>query len=78
MTLLRATTGDPQAVPAVVHLRIFAPGDFIFLRGPAVEATIQSDEREPLCDGVLRRCDSGAALCPLPSFNDALVMYAPT
>lgn len=47
-----ATKSGSEAVPAVVHLGVFAPGDSILARGPAVKMPVQSDECERLRDRV--------------------------
>lgn len=71
----RGAEGDSEAMPAVVHLRVFAPGDFILARGPAVKPTVESDERERLRDRVTGRSRSEAVFCALASFNRAHVLY---
>jgi hypothetical protein len=66
---------DSDLVPAVVHLRVLAPRDFILGRGPAMKPTVQCDQRQCLSDGVSSVNRVIAGISALAAFDRTLVLY---
>ena len=67
-------TGNFQPVPTLVHLEIFAAGDFIFPRGPAVEPAVQRDECQRLRDGLVRGGAGRATFGAFAAFGRAPIL----
>jgi hypothetical protein len=61
-------------LPAIVHLGILAPGDFVLAWRPAVKPTVQGDERQCLRDHVIARGRCGAGFFAFAVFDRALVL----